>query len=225
MTIPDNDPLSAACYVLGLTDDLTRQKLDERLIADPDFAAEVMRWQKAFSVADVTTEDLIPSSSLWPQIEREINRTSITARSSSAHLRPVHWAGWAVAAALAGIVIFTDVMKPEISNESRLVAVLKGPQADAQFVISMDKSGSFIRVSSLGVTLPVNKSLQLWMIKGNSAPHSLGIISHSDINIYRLPSGGMDNQTVFAISLEPIGGSETAGPSGSVIFQGKFISF
>lgn len=221
MNLQDKDPLAAAYYVLGITDAQTRQQLDKRLDEDSDFALEVLRWQKAFSIADVTTEDVIPSSSVWAKIERDLDPNHFATKSPSTRLRPIHWAGWALAAALAGVIIFTNVIKPEQTRESFPVAILNGVQPNAQFVVSMDRTGSIIQVSSLGVTLPQNKSLQLWMIKGNAGPRSLGIIHPGDNNTFRPLPDKLDNQTVLAISLEPVGGSKQAGPSGPVVFQGK----
>jgi anti-sigma-K factor RskA len=126
---------------------------------------------------------------------------------------------------LSGVIIFANVIKPEATRETFPVAILNGIQSNTQFVVSMDNSRTIIQVSSLGVTLPQNKSLQLWMIKGNSLPRSLGIINHSDNNTFRLLPDKFDNQTVLAISLEPVGGSKQAGPSGPVIYQGKVIKF
>lgn len=225
MNSQDKDSLAAAYYVLGITDAQTRQQLDKRLDEDGDFALEVLRWQKAFSIADVATQDVIPSSSVWAKIESDLDRNYLATKSPSTRMRPIHWAGWALAAALAGVIIFTDVIKPEKTRESFPIAILNGMQPNAQFVVSMDRSGSTIQVSSLGVTLPQNKSLQLWMIKGNSLPRSLGIINRSDNNTFRLLPDMFDNQTVLAISLEPVGGSKQAGPSGPVVFQGKVTTF
>lgn len=225
MNLQNKDPLTAAYYVLGITDALTRQRLDKRLGEDREFAQEVLRWQKAFSITDVTTQDVIPSASVWTKIARDLDRNDFATKRSSPHLRPIYWAGWAIAATLAGVIIFANVIKPEATRETFPIAILNGIQSNTQFVVSMDSSRTIIQVSSLGVTLPQNKSLQLWMIKGNSLPRSLGIINHSNNNTFRLLPDKFDNQTVLAISLEPVGGSQQAGPSGPVIFQGKVIKF
>ena len=87
--------------------------------------------------------------------------------------------------------------------------------------MNLDKSASLLQVSALNITLPENKNLQLWLIRGSAPPQSLGLINHRDSNVFRLPAGELDNQTVLAVSLEPVGGSTLSGPSGPVIFQGK----
>ena len=122
---------------------------------------------------------------------------------------------------MAGILIFTHLSNPDAPQSLQLIAVLSGAQPDAQFVVNLDKSASLLQVSALNITLPENKNLQLWLIRGSAAPQSLGLINHRDSNVFRLPPGELDNQTVLAVSLEPVGGSRLSGPSGPVIFQGK----
>jgi len=113
------------------------------------------------------------------------------------------------------------VTKPDATHALQPIAVLSGAQPDVQFVVSLDKRASLIQVSALNVTLPENKNLQLWLIKGSAPPQSLGLIDHRDSNAFKLPSGELDNKTILAVSLEPVGGSKLSGPSGPVIFQGK----
>ncbi len=218
MSMEKNDPLSAATYVLGLTDLMMRQQLAKRLTEDPEFAAEVQHWQKAFSGIDVTTRDVVPSPTLWPRIERSLHQTSTSSRARG---RPLFWLGWALAAAMSGVVIFTQVIKPDSPHALQTIAILSGKQSDQQFVVMLDKSASLLQVSALNVTLPRDKNLQLWMIKGSAPPHSLGLITQRDGNSFKLPSDALDNQTVLAISLEPTGGSPLPGPSGPVVYQGN----
>lgn len=215
-----NADLSAAEYVLGLTDSQTRQRLQKRLNDDPAFAAEVQHWQKAFSGLDVTTGDVTPPSAIWQQIERDIEPNQPVAEVRSVRKHPMFWPGWGMAALMTGIVIFMNVNKTDTSHVLQPIAVLSGTQSNAQFVVSLDKSASTIQVAALNVMPPQNKDLQLWMIKGSAAPQSLGLINPRETNTFSLASVQLDKQTVLAISLEPPGGSTQTGPSGPVIFQG-----
>lgn len=221
MNTQDQDPLLVAEYVLGLTDSQTRQSLDKRLTVDQDFAQRVAGWQKAFSGVDRMTPEVTPAPSVWPDIEKTLSRSSVEPVPAATPLRPVAWLGWALAAALAGLLIFNYANKPQTTQTLQPIAVLSGTQPGEQFVVSLNKSASVIQVSALNVTLPQTKNLQLWLIKGSSPPRSLGLITHRDANQFALASEQLDNQSVLAISLEPVGGSKLAGPSGPVIFQGK----
>jgi anti-sigma-K factor RskA len=221
MNIQENDDFLAAEYVLGVVDELTRKRLDKRLADDAEFARQVTRWQKAFSGMDMTTQEVTPAPEIWRGIERGLHQDVHSFAKTPARLRPATWLGWACAAALAGVLVFTYLTKPDQTSLMQPVAVLSGAQPNEQFVVSVNKSASLIQVSALNVTLPQSKNLQLWLIKGNNPPRSLGLITHNDRNEFKLGSESLDNQSVLAISLEPAGGSKLAGPSGPVVFQGK----
>ncbi|MCS2170540.1 anti-sigma factor [Scandinavium sp. TWS1a] len=221
MNIQENDDFLAAEFVLGVLDEPIRAQLERRLATDVEFAQQVTRWQKAFSGIDVTTQDVTPAPDVWWAIQRDINQSTPVAAAAPVYSRPTAWVGWALAAALASVLVFTYVTKPEQMSPMQPVAVLNGAQSGEQFVVSMNKSASIIQVSALNVTLPQSKNLQLWLIKGSNPPRSLGLITHNAGNEFKLGADSLDNQSVLAISLEPVGGSKLAGPSGPVIFQGK----
>ena len=72
------------------------------------------------------------------------------------------------------------------------------------------------------------KSYELWAVGGGrDKPQSLGVIDAS----FRIPAsklGKIDpavmNDTLFAVSLEPEGGSPTSQPTGPVMFTGKLVA-
>ncbi|MBB1201618.1 anti-sigma factor [Enterobacteriaceae bacterium 89] len=221
MSDQDKDSLLAAEYVLGVVDELTRARLDKLYAENREFAADVTHWQRAFSGIDMTTPEVTPTPEVWQRIERSLGQQSQAQKTKAAHRQPLSLLGWALAAALAGILIFTHLQKPPASSPMQPVAVLSGSVPNAQFVVSVDKSSSLLQVSALNVTLPQNNSLQLWLIRGSTPPRSLGLITQREHNEFQLNKVVLDDQTVLAISLEPVGGSKLAGPSGPVLFQGK----
>lgn len=217
MNTQEDDAILAAEYVLGLVDAPTRLLLDKRLNEDDTFAQQVLHWQKAFSGLDAITPESVPSAEIWQKIARRVNHAPI----APTPLRAATWLGWSLAAALAGVLIFNLVQKPETLPAMQPAAILNGTQSDAQFVVSLDKSAGIIQVSALNVALPKDKNLQLWLIQGREPPQSLGLIIQPGHNAFRLDDNMLDNQTTLAVSLEPIGGSKLIGPSGPILFMGK----
>lgn len=217
MNTQDDDELLAAEFVLGLLDGLTRRRLEKRLKHDTVFAEQVAYWQRAFSGIDAMTPEQMPPVSVWQKIERDLHQR----RSTKSARNLTGWLGWGLAAAMAGIMIFTYLIKPTTPPTLQPIAILKGEKANAQFIVSLDKSSTAIQVSAFNVALPEAKTLQVWVINGNSPPQSLGLIDKPAGNIYRLAAGTLKSQTLLAISLEPLGGSRLSGPSGPVIFKGN----
>ena len=93
MTGQEQHDLTAAEYVLGLTDDVTRHRLDKRLNDDSVFAAEVLNWQKAFCGIDLLTHAVIPSSVVWQQIEQDLGRNAGVSGATSIRRHPGFWLG------------------------------------------------------------------------------------------------------------------------------------
>ena len=73
------------------------------------------------------------------------------------------------------------------------------------------------------------RSYELWALgAGRKAPESLGVINaRAEIPAQLL--GSLDSarlqDTVFAISDEPAGGSPTGQPTGPVLFTGKIVPY
>ncbi|MDP3525548.1 MAG: anti-sigma factor, partial [Hoeflea sp.] len=67
------------------------------------------------------------------------------------------------------------------------------------------------------------KSLELWLVPGEGAPVSLGLVP-GDGGRLVLDPGLTDRLTagaLLAVSLEPLGGSPTGGPTGPVLLSGE----
>ena len=68
------------------------------------------------------------------------------------------------------------------------------------------------------------QALELWIIVGDAAPRSLGVIDPSRPRAYQLPEdvrSDLAAGAALAISVEPSGGSPTGAPTGPVIAQGQ----
>nr|MBA3696568.1 anti-sigma factor [Methylotenera sp.] len=82
-----------------------------------------------------------------------------------------------------------------------------------------------MRVTALASLKPqASKSFELWILPPDkSAPISLGVLPQqgnqqvvvSEKTATLLADGGL------AVTLEPVGGSPTGGPTGAVVYQGK----
>ena len=98
------------------------------------------------------------------------------------------------------------------------VAVLQPEGPGPAFVASIDIKDGTISVKRLGDQAEAGKTYELWAVGGGrAAPQSLGVIDAS----LKIPAGQLGkidpatlNETVFAISLEPQGGSPTGRPPG-----------
>ena len=205
----DDADMLAAEYVLGVLSLEDRLEVDARLKSDDDFANRVALWVMHF---EVLNDDYVsvPAPNLMPQIEdRLFGRHQAKKRNWWGFI-----AGAGAAAALAVAVVF--VVPSPSSREPELTASLA---ADAQ-VLAFNASysdGTLTLARTSGTDAASGRDYELWLIIGDAAPVSLGLIKDATTTrqLAALAPGA-----VLAVSLEPAGGSTTGAPSGPVLITG-----
>jgi anti-sigma-K factor RskA len=207
MTPREEDDALAAEYVLGVLDLTERNAVEVRIKSDPAFAAMVAAWESRLSgLNDEFAE--VPAPNLLPKIEARLFPVAAAPKRSL-----FGWfAGVAVAAtvAIAAIALWPTVPQPE------LVATLQGE--GQPLVIAASYAEGEISVTRTGGPEAAEGSVyELWLIAGENAPVSLGLIEGETVN---RQVGNMPEGAVLAISLEPDGGSPTGQPTGPVLVTG-----
>jgi anti-sigma-K factor RskA len=109
---------------------------------------------------------------------------------------------------------------------ARLVAVLQQEPTAPAFLLTVDPQTRTMVVRRVSATAEAGRSYELWLIAGQSAPKSLGVVGADEFTQRPLP-GNFDAATLgsatYAVSLEPQGGSPTGAPTGPVLFTGKIV--
>lgn len=154
--------------------------------------------------------------------------------------------GFAVAAASVAALMVTLSNLPEAPGASAPVQVVTAPPAapaDPVIVpaampmtaslLHEDGSAAYNAVvnpdTGVIVLVPVHmpddaRVPELWLIGGDGQPKSLGVVHRHQAMRLVLPDamrGEAHAQSVFAVSLEPEGGSPTGLPTGPVVAQGS----
>lgn len=109
---------------------------------------------------------------------------------------------------------------------ARLVAVLQQEPTAPAFLLTVDPQTRTMVVRRVSATAEPGRSYELWLIAGQSAPKSLGVVGADEFTQRPLP-GVFDAATLrnatYAVSLEPAGGSPSGVPTGPVLFTGKIV--
>ncbi len=203
-TLPDDDDLLAAEYVLGVTDAPARALAEARIKRDPQFAAAVAAWENRLAglndgYADAAAPDLLP------QIEARL--FPVARRPGRGWFR---WAAGAAAAALVLVVFVTQTRTPP-----DVLATLTGAGLSYQVL----SDGAQLQITRLaGTAAPAGQVHQLWIIAPGAAPVALGLLGDAPLEVqYPTPPAGW----VLAVSVEPAGGSPTGAPTGPVILTAE----
>ena len=204
-----DDDFLAAEYVLGGIDLPTRLALQERLKTDAVFADLVQDWENRLSglndeFADAPAPDLLPKieARLFPRPER-VKRNWFTALiglglSSAAII------------ALAAFVFFSQAKPEYLASLTAETSTLHYEAVISGHELTITRSG--------GDGSDSEHSHELWLIVGDAAPLSLGLITNAR-GTFTLPDAA--DGLVLAVTLEPKGGSPNGVPTGPIIAAGS----
>ncbi len=146
--------------------------------------------------------------------------------------------GFAVAAASLS-ALFITARQLSVEPAAPHVPVVVAPSAAAMpMVVAIrhdDGTAAYSATVDPGtgviVLMPVfmpddSRVPELWLIPADGTPRSLGVVDRTRPMTVNIPSALRDAtaaDSVFAISLEPLGGSPTGQPTGPVVAKGNLI--
>jgi anti-sigma-K factor RskA len=216
----------AAEYALGTLPPRARARLARVARGDAKVAAALREWEARLASLASAVPGVAPSPRVWTRI---VTRLGMQDRATPAVVawwdrlgfwRALTAAGFAAALAL-GIALYAQ--RPLF--EAPIVAVLAGQDGKPALIASARRDDRFLLVKAVGAA-PVDpgKALELWLLPQGQPPRSLGVLPTGELVRVPLaaPSGAaLANIPALAVSLEPIGGSPTALPTGPVLYSGK----
>jgi anti-sigma-K factor RskA len=209
LSYDDETEALAAEYVLGVLALEDRLAAEARIKSDAAFAAQVARWETHFEALNDGYESA-PAPDLMPQIEARIfGKQEVLKRSWRRFI-----AGAGVAAALAVAVLV--VLPPSGGDGPTLTASLAAEAQDLAFSAKYS-DGTLTLARLSGSEAETGKDYELWLIVGDTAPVSLGLIKDATTS---RALASLEPGAVLAVSLEPTGGSTTGAPTGPVLVTG-----
>lgn len=233
--VPD-DAAVAMDFALGALDGPALRTAELRLRCDPDFAADVVRWQADLGpLADAVTP-VAPPPAVWSCIESELFRGPVVASAPSVIARGVDaaltlWRGLAFgASAVAAVALALLVARPATpvaGPPSPLLAASMASTDAAKAILitaTYDPSRGAVILTPAAKDASRGLTPELWVIVGTDKPRSLGVIDLHDPQAHRIPQelrSKLTGGATLAISLEPAGGSPTGQPTGPVVAAGK----
>lgn len=239
MTKPDQsegdrarDEVLAGEYVLGVLPAERRQQVEQRIRRDRAFAAMVLRWQENLSSMDEEYAPQTPPDYVFPLVQRRLFGTAASTKpfpgvGSRLWASTPLWRTLALASflLLAGVTVFGLQPPSTPKAGAQMQAQLKGAgTSDVNLLASLDTRSGRLSIMPVANTQAEPKSLQLWMIDGNAPPVSLGLLpdnGRGDVIIPDTMRRRMTSGITLAVSLEPQGGSPSAGPTGPVLMSGQ----
>lgn len=222
----EGDDQLAAEYVIGVLSADERRTAAERIETDLDFARLVDVWQQRLSPLNAGYDEVQPPASLKTALDARLFDHGRPAMRKPGLLQSLSfWRGLA-AAALAAFFLAVAIplfQPPTKTPGVRLVASLTGDKTDVRYLAIYDARVSEIGLSHVTGDRATGHDFELWIIKGNDPPISMGVIPvGANVHLAVTPAHRdlIRSGALFAFSLEPQGGSSTGQPTGPVVASG-----
>lgn len=223
----EDDRVLAAEYALGLLSAEERAQFEARLDSDADLRAEVVAWDEHFASVILDEIDPVDPS---PQVAKRLQTILFKPEKQSFWQQIWPYGLGGVAAALVlWLTISTGVLIPDDTGlQPDLVAEL-APTPDGEGLViraAVDTTRGAVEVVRAAGAPPEGRVFELWLIAGDAAPVSLGLLDEGNSTLIDLPQDlvALLPGALLAISDEPPGGSPTGAPTGAVRAAGPLTS-
>ncbi|MGI3210245.1 anti-sigma factor [Roseovarius tibetensis] len=217
-----DDRVLAGEYAFGLLSAEEAAMFEARLARDPDLRAVYAQWAEDLTGMTLDIAPQHPPARVWKSIEADLFGV---APRAPWYRRFLPWAGGLAAAIVLVLAIglgglFERAPLPPV--DAPYVAELA--TEDRSLVVQAiydDVTGRLFVQREAGGPAE-GRALELWLIAGEAAPVSLGVMPEESRGVLPVPDGLRDrfDGSVLAISDEPAGGSPTGAPTGEVLAVG-----
>lgn len=223
---PELDPQDIATageYVVGTLPHTEREAFRLRLLTEPLLLAEVVRWESHFDPIAEEVRPVSPPAKVWDAIDRRL----FTKPKTAAKFGPVRlWQSLAFGAALASLamLVMLWLAQPGDTVDRQLwVSDMVSADSSIRLTALYDESDGEMRVSVAGTPPVEGRDFELWLIQGDRAPISLGVMPHQGQAAMPIPAElrTLVANATLAITDEPAGGAPGGVATGPVIAQAE----
>ncbi len=203
--LPEDDDATIGEYVLGLLPADEAEVVERRIASDSAVALRLSEWAEMMTGL-LAGREVEPPAKLRAAL---ISRLFPQARPRR------RWLGWTglLAGPVAAFALAFVLLRPPAFDPS-LHVDLTAPEAGLTIAVGADEDT--LRLINLSGEPAAGRAFQMWLIDGDAAPVSLGLLPDSgQIDLPRPP--GLAVGVTIAVSDEPAGGSPTGAPTGPVL--------
>ncbi len=225
----DEDRALAGEYALGLLSAPEAAAFEARLVHEPGLRALYASWAEDFAALTDDIPEVTPPAALTRAIEARLFAPTPRRGRLALGWLVFGWlgAGVAVVALALWVGLGVDMFTPRAPDKPAYVAQIAAEDGSLMVAASYDAKAGALFVDRRAGAAPAGRALELWLIVGDAAPVSLGVLPEAQQGALpiapelraRLSAGA-----VFAISDEPEGGSPTGAPTGAVLASGAITA-
>ncbi|QTH62891.1 anti-sigma factor [Psychrosphaera ytuae] len=220
----------AAEYVVGTLQGKARDRYTRLMLTMSAAREATWKWEQQMNNLASSIQPVVPSPDVWSRINQSIGGQDDTVFSfadaqskqqkapDSSSTSKTMWkllTMFATAACLVlAFLVLQPVTPPDMRSTVQQVAVFHNDKDAPLWFIDVTEQKLSILATKALVPEP-NKDYELWMIiEGQDNPISLGLLPKSGrVELAKNQLFDVDKIAVLAVSLEPLGGSQTGLPT------------
>lgn len=216
----------AAEYVLGLLPPDEARAFEDEMAINPAVRADYAFWaENIVSLTDDIPHEAVPDAVL-AKIRAELFPPQAAAprRSWLERLGLLPAIGAGLAAALAVLVVVTQIAEPpEMGVGALATLVTEDGSLDVQ--VAYTEFSDTIRINRAAGTPPDGQVFQLWLVRDDQPPISLGILPDDPESTLQIAEAVQPllRGARCAITVEQPGGSPTGQPTGDFLVEARIV--
>jgi len=232
MSTPDRDDIGllAGEYVLGTLDESEHNDLSVRRSHNAQLDQIITAWEQRFAPLALAIKPVEPPAEVFSGLLRRLD-SHVRAGDNIVQLqRQVkRWRRVAVgvSALAASLLAYVGFQSLRPAQPDQLVAVLQQSDTSPAFLVSVDIKSRELTIRSVAAPAQQGKSYELWIVNDKlGAPRSLGVVDTQGATVRRALvtyDSTVVRDAVYAITLEPRGGSPTGHATGPILYTGKLL--
>lgn len=221
---PEPDPRDIATageYVLGTLPLAEREAFQRRLLNEPALVAEVARWETHFDPIADEVRPVSPPAKVWNNVERRLfpERTA-----PAGSVRLWQWLSLGSVCASIALLALLWLGQPGPETERNLwVSDMVSADSTVRLTALYDETDGEMRISVAGQPPAQGRDFELWLIQGDRAPISLGVMPHQGQAAMPIPEDLriLVANATLAITDEPAGGAPGGVATGPIVAQAE----
>jgi anti-sigma-K factor RskA len=221
-------------YVLGTLQGRARQRFAQLVAQRGYLRNAVNQWEKRLDPLSTRITAQSPPKRVWRNISRELNLISNESRRI---LLIGFWNNillWRATTFTAIVLLVMSLLyswlpQTQLPGSPSYLAVLKSKQDAPMFVATASSRPMQMKIMMMdeSVMYP-DKDLELWCVMRQSGEAwSLGVLARKKETVFTMNQNEwrlMGDISSLSVSVEPMGGSPTGRPTGSIVYTGELIS-
>ena len=213
---PDDIALAGE-YVLGTLPAAERLAAQRRITVDPAFAHEVAGWENRFDPLTEGIAPVAPPARVWAGIEA---RTFGGGAPAGGGLMRWLFGASGLSVAFLGALLWLG--QPILPPRGPLwVSDMVSENGAVRLAALYDSETGEMRVSMGGAAPTAGRDFELWVIAGDEAPVSLGVMPRAGTAAMPIPMALRETlaNATLAITEEPLGGAPAGVATGPLVAQ------